>query len=455
MIIRPRLSDYYNIPLLQSEVDFAIPFMDEDIPLYVDPFLMWKSPSQMDNVLHAGIMQNFNQLGSMYLGGQMNRAIDILVSLSECAEVGLGTSKNRLGRPITSEQAKSILGLYKEVPQIGHYGLKHLEQIQLLIDNISKDRICDISCSLIKSFLIDYTIDQCKRHGIPIRLTKISMYDYKTCKIVPEKVELPINEESRLPILLVPKRWLRYTPWLNYDDYFEHYLVKNIEREYDGINNRIEVLNYNRQNFDMIEKYISIKERDCGKCENDPLFSKISVLSANRKVSDIRKLPTGKTENADKQYENLMGKVLASLLYPYLDFAAEQSRIDSGTQIRDLIFYNNTSTDFLSEIYKTYDCRQIVFELKNVKEIEREHINQINRYMSDSFGRFGIIFTRNKPSRQMLQNTIDLWSGQRRCILILDDSDLELMRSCNENKQRVPIEVIKKKYIEFTRMCPN
>lgn len=455
MIIRPRLSDYYNIPLLQSEVDFAIPFMDEDIPLYVDPFLMWKSPSQMDNALHTGIMQNFNQLGSMYLGGQVNRAIDILVSLSECAEVGLGTSKNRLGRPITSEQAKSILGLYKEVPQIGHYGLKHLEQIQLLIDNISKDRICDISCSLIKSFLIDYTIDQCKRHGIPIRLTKISMYDYKTCKIVPEKVELPINEESRLPILLVPKRWLRYTPWLNYDDYFEHYLVKNIEREYDGINNRIEVLNYNRQNFDMIEKYISIKERDCGKCENDPLFSKISVLSANRKVSDIRKLPTGKTENADKQYENLMGKVLASLLYPYLDFAAEQSRIDSGTQIRDLIFYNNTSTDFLSEIYKTYDCRQIVFELKNVKEIEREHINQINRYMSDSFGRFGIIFTRNKPSRQMLQNTIDLWSGQRRCILILDDSDLELMRSCNENKQRVPIEVIKKKYIEFTRMCPN
>lgn len=38
MIIRPRLTDYYDIPLLQSEVDFAIPFMDEDIPLYVDPF---------------------------------------------------------------------------------------------------------------------------------------------------------------------------------------------------------------------------------------------------------------------------------------------------------------------------------------------------------------------------------------------------------------------------------
>ena len=150
-----------------------------------------------------------------------------------------------------------------------------------------------------------------------------------------------------------------------------------------------------------------------------------------------------------------MGKVLTSFLYPYLDFAAEQSRIDSGTQIRDLIFYNNINSDFLEQIYKDYDCKQIVIELKNVHAIEREHINQLNRYMSDQFGRFGILFTRNRPSKQMIQNTIDLWSGQRRCILIMDDSDLEMMRSCNENKQRLPIEVIKKKYIEFTRMCPN
>ena len=455
MIVRPRLSDYYNIPLLQSEVDFAIPFMDEDIPLYVDPFLMWKSPSQMDNMLHAGIMQSFNQLGSMYVGNKQDEAIESIIYLSECVEVGLGTSKTRKGRPISKEQAKAILDLYKDVPQINQYGLKHLEQVQLLVDNISKDRICDISCSLIKSFLIDYTIDQCKRLGIPMRLIKISLYDYKTCKIITEKTTLPINEGNKQPILLVPKRWLRYSPWLNYDDYFKHYLIKNIEVEYDGVNNRIEVLKYNRQNFNMVEQYIALKEREFGRCENDPLFSKIPIHSANRKVLDIKTLPTGKMNNADKKYEELMGKVLSSFLFPHLDFAKEQSRIDSGTQIRDLIFYNNTSTDFLAEIYYTYDCKQIVFELKNVKDIEREHINQINRYMSDSFGRFGIIFTRNKPSKQMLQNTVDLWSGQRRCILIMDDSDLELMCSCNKNQQRQPIEVIKKKYIEFTRMCPN
>ncbi len=156
MVIRPRLSDYYNIPLLQADVDFAIPFMDEALPLYVDPFLLWKSPSQMDNVLHEGLLSAFNNLGRIYLEGKETLAIDNLVYLSECDEVGLGLSKTRKGRPISSDIAKEILELFKMVPQIQQYGLKHFEQIQLLVDKISKDRVSDIACSLLKSFLIDW-----------------------------------------------------------------------------------------------------------------------------------------------------------------------------------------------------------------------------------------------------------------------------------------------------------
>ncbi len=455
MIIRPRLSDYYGIPLLQSEVDFAIPFIDEDIPLYVDPFLLWKSPSQMDNMLHDGMLMAFNNLGRMYLDGHSEDAITNLVYLSECDEVGLGLSKTRKGRPISKDLAIEILELFKAIPQVEKYGFRHFEQVQLLVDQISKDRVSDIACSLLKSFLVDFTIEQCQKWGIPMRTVDISRYDCKLQRITKETVNLPINEDSLSPVLFVPKRWLRFTPWLNFDDYYSSYLIKDIEKEYGGLNKRIEILKYNRDHFDMVEKYVSLREADRGECKNDPLFSKISLTSARRKVSDIIKLPEGKTNNADKEYERLMGQVLTSFMYPYLDFAAEQSRVDSGTQIRDLIFYNNTSTDFLKEIYDIYACRQIVVELKNVKCIEREHINQINRYMSDSFGKFGVIFTRNKPSNEMFKNTVDLWSGQRRCILIMDDSDLSLMESVNRSGQRLPIEVFKKKYIEFTRKCPN
>lgn len=166
-------------------------------------------------------------------------------------------------------------------------------------------------------------------------------------------------------------------------------------------------------------------------------------------------MPTGKTDNADRKYEDNLCQLLASLLYPHLDFAKEQSRTDSGVLIRDLIFYNNRSYDFLKDIYDLYDCQQIVIELKNVEKLEREHINQLNRYLNEQFGRFGILFTRKKPPKNIVQNIIDLWSGQRKCILILTDEDLSFMCEVYESKNRNPIEVIKRKYIEFTRSLPS
>lgn len=65
MIVRSRLNDYHNLLFTQEQVDFAIPFLDEDIPLYLDPFLLWKSPSQQDNSLHISIINSFNYLGRL------------------------------------------------------------------------------------------------------------------------------------------------------------------------------------------------------------------------------------------------------------------------------------------------------------------------------------------------------------------------------------------------------
>ena len=190
----------------------------------------------------------------MYLDGKSDMAVSNLVFLSECDEVGLGMSKTRKGKPISDNLAKEILELFKQIPQLTQYGFKHFEMIQLLVDQISKDRVSDIACSLMKSFLIDYTIQQCQKYGIPSKNTDVFRYDYKQFKVIKETVPLPVNEESRQSVLFVPKRWLRYCPWLNYDDYFNNYLVKDIDKEYDRMKNRIEVLQYNRDNFNMVEQ---------------------------------------------------------------------------------------------------------------------------------------------------------------------------------------------------------
>ena len=339
------------------------------------------------------------------------------------------------------------------MPQYKTGGFSHFEEIQLYVNNISKDRISDFACNFLKSFLIDFTQDECKKYNIPVReFANIKVFNPKTCSIDEEKLSLPYNPEDETPIIFVPKRWLRHTPWINYDDYFVNAYVK--EGEEDKIE-KPKVLEYNRYNYGMITAYIAAKERTQADCKNDPLFKQIPVISAKKCLNQIVKLPSGKTDNADKKFENSCTKLFASLLYPHLDFAQAQSRIDSGTQIRDLIFYNNCSFPLLKELYDKYDCRQIVFEMKNVNGVSREHINQLNRYLSEQFGRFGIIITRNPLKKSIMRNTIDLWSGQRKCILCLTDEDIRLMVDVYENKQRDPMEVINKKYVEFIRMCPS
>ncbi len=455
-IIRPRLNDFYNIPITQEEVDFAIPFIDEDIPLYVDPFLLWKSPSMQDNSLHLSITNSFNHLGHLVSKGNEKDAIEILVTASECDEVGLGNSKTKTGKRIGRKLASEVLSQFISIPQLQKNGFIHFEEIQLLVDNFSKDRVSDIACNFIQSFLVDYTIEQSEKYGIPIEKVELqNIYNSKTNKFEKEVTYLPVNPNTKMPILFTPKRWLKHIPWINTDDYFRNYYIKNIHKEGNELPDKVKLLDFNRHNYDIVQAYTAIKEKQFENCKNDPLFVQIPITSAKRKISTIIKLPSGKTDNADKKYEDNVCQLLASLLYPHLDFAAEQSRTDSGVLIRDLVFYNNTSTNFLKEIYEKYESKQIVFELKNVKEVSREHIFQLNRYLNDQFGKFGIIVTRNRTPKSVFKNTIDLWSGQRRCILILDDSDLKLMTQVFISKQRNPIEVIKKKYIEFTRACPS
>jgi hypothetical protein len=353
--------------------------------------------------------------------------------------------------------ATTILDLFKNVPQLQANGFTHFEEIQLLVDNISKDRVSDIACSFIKSFLIDYTIEQSQKHEIPISKIKIQdVYDYRQNKFVDEEeVYLPKKPNTNQPILLIPKRWLRYIPWVNYEDYFKNYYTKEVQVRSDRLVDRIAILNYNRQHYGAVQAYVANKERTQEDCKNDPLFTPIPIFSAKRKLETIKAIPTGKTDNADKKYEDNVCQLLASLLYPHLDFAKEQSRTDSGVLIRDLIFYNNRSIDFLKDIYDDYGSRQLVMELKNVEKVERDHINQLNRYLNEQFGRFGILITRHPLPRHIFRNTIDLWSGQRRCIITLTDDDLSLMVTLFESKQRMPIEVIKRAFVNFIRACPS
>jgi hypothetical protein len=257
-LIRPRLNDYYNLAFTQEEADFAIPFLDDDIPLYVDPFLLWKSPSQQDQALHTALISSFNYFGHLAKSGREPAAEAALIRLSECQEAGLGSARNKTGKRIGSGTAREILAQFSLIPQVKERGFEHIEEIQLFVDQVSKDRISDFTCSLLKSFLIDYTIDQSNRWGIPMSDVVVpDVFDFQKKRFSPEKLKLPINPANGLPVVLVPKRWLRFSPWIAFDDYFTNGFVK------DGTvpTDRVTVLMFNRAHYDAVQTYVRQKER--------------------------------------------------------------------------------------------------------------------------------------------------------------------------------------------------
>src|SRR5262245_15099777 len=97
-LIRPRLTEFHGIDVAQANVDFAIPFLEEDLPLYVDPFLLWKSPSLQDQSLHGAMIAAFNRLGMLSQRGQAELAVQIIQQMSECEEVGLGGAATKQGK---------------------------------------------------------------------------------------------------------------------------------------------------------------------------------------------------------------------------------------------------------------------------------------------------------------------------------------------------------------------
>lgn len=454
-LVRPRLTEFHDLDVAQADVDFAIPFLNEDLPLYVDPFLLWKSPSLQDQSLHGAMLAAFNRLGALSKRGDTDQAIRMIQQMSECEEAGLGDAAKKKGKRIGSSVASEILSLFQVIP-LYSAGFTHFEEIQLFIDGISKDRVSDIACNLLKSFLIDYTIEQCDKLNIPRSKTRLhSVYDHQSHKLLEiESIELPIDPASGSPILLVPKRWLRHSPWIGFDDYFKSYIPK--DDQHNSVTwDRVALLHFNRDNYGVVQQYVTSKERTAADCSVDPLFKQIPLISAKRKLAEIKKLPTGNDGNADRKYEDLVVDVLSNMFYPHLDYADDQVRTDSGAQIRDLIFYMNREVDFLRDIFSDYGTRQLVCEIKNVRKIEREHINQLNRYLSAEYGSFGVLVTRNPLPKAMRKNTIDLWSGQRRCIIPITDEDLSLMVDLFEEKRRPPLDVLKRSYLTFKRECPT
>lgn len=438
-----------HAPLLrdvsQYEVDFVIPRVGVDLPLGIDPFLLFKSRDPLYANLHTVILDTFNA-GIEALRKNRQAEARILLDFPEVDEIGLGnTKRGKKGTGVGTYLTELIIETLVDSPALMERGVRHIEEMQLVSNGIGPDRISDISANVIKSFLIEYTQQQCQLWNIPLvsGAPLPHVLDSASFGWHDGYFDLPLNPVDGTPILLVPRRLVRTLPWINYEDFFRHefaaYLrAKKVKgtlsrpklQQVDKIEqNKTDVVAITRNEIHRIDNYIAIKESTASSAQPSLKYLEEDVLTpeAEQLKKRLAEIPSGSSAAAD--YQRTVLSILNYLFNPQLiDGRMEEKTID-GTERRDIIFTNDSDESFWDYVRNQHSALFIMFEVKNTDDLDNFHLNQTATYLGDRLGRLGFIVTRMPAKDAQIRKAISIFNNEtpRKVILFLSNEDLTKM----------------------------
>ena len=423
----------------QYEVDFVIPRVGVDVPVGIDPFLLFKSRDPELRDLHDKIITVFRSGVDSIKAGRAEDARAIF-QFPEVAEIGLGyTRKGKRGSGVGNFLSNLILNTLRDSPTMLDRGVRHVEELQLISMGIGPDRVSDIAGGLIKSYLIEYTQKQCATWGIPLtRGAPVKhLFDYETWSWMDGYFDLPISPLDGSPILLVPRRIVRALPWINYDDFvkleFAVYLrAKGAKHRAGGKGAadataiKKDVVAVTRQEISRVSRYIEMKEASAADAQPSSIFVDTRGFAAEADALKKRLSETRPgTEDAAK-YQQTVLEILNFLFNPELIDGELEVRTIDGTERRDIIFTNDSDSTFWNYTRQEHSALYLMFETKNTQSIGAPALNQTATYLGDRLGRLGMIVTRFAPDESAQRKAFSIYndSNPRKIILFLSDQNL-------------------------------
>jgi hypothetical protein len=203
-----------------------------DLPLFVDPFLVFNSRKPHYKKLHRGIVRYLQFLFKKSRTQSLSPALlGSWYRFPEITENWLGFSETgNQGRGLGAKFANALhgnFGLLFYRPKGKHItkGV-HLEKLCLIDEGVGKDNISDFTTNLIHGYLLDYTsnfarkhIDKALRRIINVRKAR---FNYQTETWESRTYDLPMFQNHH--VLLTPKELLtRDDTWINRNDLFEDF----------------------------------------------------------------------------------------------------------------------------------------------------------------------------------------------------------------------------------------
>lgn len=271
-------SEYYQIKITSKD-DWFDPIIDRDTKLFVDPFLIFDTKHRYFSEAHKKIVDFFNNAFKLAAStSKHNKSLPYRLLLNtmlfpEGYELCLGYASSSInGAGSGKGFSKSIVNALFDSIKLGIHSIKHFEELGLFNEGIGCDRISDITINLIKSELINYTLDICQKHSIPTKKVKVhhSSYDLKYYRWKSEKYDLPINPYKKgMPILLVPTEFLNELPTISTDDFWDYCWVNKNEQIRDQLSiviktdvRKQDIIQIARERRDWVKEYQEFRENE-------------------------------------------------------------------------------------------------------------------------------------------------------------------------------------------------
>lgn len=221
-----------------------------DLPLFIDPFLLFQSDKPHYQALHDEIISYLRFLRDKTVAGQVNDGLlKSWFHFKEVDETWLGfTESGNRGSGLGMGFAKALRANFGALFGDGEPKVTkshHLEKLSLIADGVGRDCISDFTTNLIKDFLCRYTQAFAVEHIADDRRRKVivekAKFDYKTESWQRETYDLPVHNGSH--VLLVPKDILtRDQTWINGADMIKGFEYLPVALPDDAI--RAQVENY-------------------------------------------------------------------------------------------------------------------------------------------------------------------------------------------------------------------
>lgn len=204
-----------------------------DIPLFIDPFLLYASEKPEYKALHEGILDYLVFLRGKAEVGEVSPAkIKRWYTFHEVKQNWLGYSEtgnggSGLGKEFGESMTKNICGVFPNLRNETITDTSHLEKLCLFRSGVGRDNVSDFTCNLIKEYLLEYTEtfarhnlkpEQCKSVSVPkVKFNyDLEVWESKTCY-------LPFFNDDY--VILTPKDILtKDENWINYSDMRHRFL---------------------------------------------------------------------------------------------------------------------------------------------------------------------------------------------------------------------------------------